>query len=113
MLKVLKISVVFAGASLASSGQALADKIDGTWCSPRGASVSVDRSTVITPGGNTVTANYDRHHVDFEIPAGEPDGGKRFSADQLNDDQIRVVILDPSGASATPSEIWTPCARVS
>ncbi len=113
MFKLRKVAVLFAGFTVVLGGQAFADKIDGMWCSPKGASISIDQSRVITPGGATVTANYNRHHVDYEIPAGEPNGGGRFSADQLNDDQIRVVIVGSAGANGTAPEIWTPCARIS
>ncbi len=94
--------VLFAGVS------AHADQIVGEWCPPGGGrSLIVRNYDDVTFAGLAVKANVDRHHVDFEIPAGEPDAGQKFNADQLNDEQIRVTI----GTKA--AEIWTPCKPVS
>lgn len=98
---------------IAATQPALADRIDGNWCSPKGQSISVDGPKVITPGGNAVTANYDRHHVDFEIPKGEKNSGDRFSADQLNDDEISVSIIPASGEGSSKAVIWMPCKPIS
>lgn len=94
-------------------GPAYGDQIDGRWCSPKGLSIEVDGAKVTTPGGNTVVANYDRHHIDYEIPVGEPNAGGRFSADQLNDEEISVTILSKSGEATGNAEIWTPCKPIS
>ncbi len=98
---------------LLSTQAALADRIDGNWCSAEGKSISVDGPRVTTARGTPVDANYNRHHVDYIIPTGEPDEGNHFQADQLNDDQIRVVIVRLPGGDAKPAEIWTPCKPVS
>ena len=92
---------------------ALADQINGNWCSPDGQSMTVDGPRVVTPGGHTVTANYDRHHVDYRIPEGEPSSGDRFSADQLNHEQISVSIIRASDGQAGKAVIWTPCKPIS
>jgi hypothetical protein len=91
----------------------LADRIDGDWCSPRGQSISVNGPNVVTPGGQTVVANYDRHHVDFEIPEGEPSSGDRFSADQLNHEEISVSIVPARDARTGKAVIWTLCKPIS
>lgn len=98
---------------VAATQPALADQIDGNWCSPDGQSISVDGPNVVTPGGSKISANYDRHHVDFQIPEGEPHSGDRFSADQLNDDQISVSITRARDARAGKAVIWTPCRPIS
>lgn len=99
-------------ALMLSTNAALADQINGIWCSPNGKSVSIDGPNVTTSSGNAVDANYNRHHIDYEIPSGELDAGSRFRADQLNDNQIQVVIVAAGGAAGEP-EIWTPCRPVS
>ena len=66
-------------------------------------------SQIVTPGGQAVTGRYNRHHVDYEIPQGEADAGSHFSADQLNDEEIRVIVLGKDPAANKPSEIWTRC----
>ena len=82
-----------------------ADQIDGKWCSLDGKSLNVNFTDVTTPGGNKVKANYNRHHIDFIIPAGEEDEGSKFGADQMNDNQIRVTITEADGESRPPN-IW-------
>lgn len=98
---------------IATVQPSLADRIDGNWCSPEGRSISVDGPNVVTPGGRTITANYNRHHVDFEIPKGEPDSGNRFSADQLNDEEISVSIIRAGDAGADKAVIWRQCKPIS
>lgn len=97
----------------ASTIGAAADQIDGTWCSPSGQTLSIDGTKVVTPGGNSVVARYDRHHIDYLIPEGEQGAGDRFSADQMNDEQIRVTVLNRAQSKTGAPEIWTPCKPIS
>ncbi len=90
-----------------STSPALADQIDGEWCSPRGGRIVVDGSNVTTPSGASVKANHSRHHVDFDIPAGEESAGDHFSADQLSDNEIQVTISHNTSAKPVTQEIWT------
>jgi hypothetical protein len=108
-----KLGILTAVVLFTSTQAALADRIDGTWCSPDGKSVSVDGPNVVTSRGNAIFANYNRHHIDYIIPAGEPDEGSQFRADQLNDNQIRVVLIGAGGEPKGEVEIWTPCKPVS
>ena len=94
---------------LALSLGAHADQINGNWCASNGQTISIDGSQVITPFGNKVSANHDRHHIDYQIPAGEPNAGDQFTANQLSDDEIRVKIVGDKGPIQGKSEIWTPC----
>ncbi|HKJ62034.1 MAG TPA: hypothetical protein VKA94_08565 [Hyphomicrobiales bacterium] len=109
----LRFVILAAIMTCASTQAALADRIDGTWCSPDGKSVSVDGPRVTTSHGNAVDANYNRHHIDYTIPAGEPDEGDQFRADQLNDNQIMVVLFGAGGEPKGEAEIWTQCKPVS
>ena len=109
----VRLAVAAAALLVATTGPSLADKIDGDWCSPAGKTISVDGPRVVTPGGNTVVANYNRHHVDFKIPEGEAGAGGHFSADQLNHEQISVTILASDAVETGQSEIWTPCKPIS
>lgn len=87
---------------------AMADQIVGQWCPPGGGrSMNVQNYDDVRFNGAQVKANVDRHHVDFTIPAGEPDAGQTFTADQLNDDEIRVTI------GTSEPVIWNPCKPVS
>jgi len=112
-MKALRISTIAAAILAASSTITFADHIDGRWCSPLGRSIIVNGPQVTTPEGAQVTANYDRHHIDYIIPTGEPRAGDTFSADQLGEDRIRVTIVAKSGTPAPTPEIWTPCKPIS
>lgn len=98
---------------LASCSGALADQIDGTWCSPSGESMTIEGETVITPGGKTLTGRYRRHYFDYEIPAGEPHAGGRIYAEQLNDQEIRVTVIKKVQAEPGAHDTWTRCEVIS
>ena len=110
----IKTTALFASIPfMVISGSVLADRIDGYWCSPSGSSISVDGTRVVTPGGKTLVAYYDRHNIHYVIPEGEVGAGDRFSASQLNEEQIRVVIVSRDSGKAGAAEIWTPCKQIS
>ncbi len=71
--------------------------------------MTIEGSQIVTPGGKAITGRYNRHHVDYEVPEGEANAGSLFSADQLNDDEIRVIVLGKDPSANKPSEIWTKC----
>jgi hypothetical protein len=109
MIAIIKRGLLISSMFLATTTIAVADQIDGTWCSPSGDSMTIEGARIVTPGGNVVTGRYNRHHVDYEVPQGETDAGNRVSADQLNDEQIRVIVMGKDPAANAPSEIWTKC----
>lgn len=92
---------------------ARADQIDGTWCSAKGESMSVDGTRITTPGGKTVIGYYDRHNIEYEVPEGEPNAGGRVKANQLHDELIRVTKFAKGQKQPGPVEEWTPCKPVS
>ncbi len=110
-MKLVKVErlVLIAVVLVATTTFAAADQIDGTWCSPAGTSMTIEGSRIVTPGGKAITGRYNRHHVDYEVPEGEANAGSRVSADQLNDDEIRVIVLGKDPSANKPSEIWTKC----
>ena len=106
---------LFAAATLwlVSCSAALADQIDGTWCSPSGLSMTIDGQNVVTPAGKALTGRYSRHNFDYEIPAGEPHAGGRVFAEQLNDQEIRVTVIKKVQNEPGAHETWTRCEVVS
>ena len=105
---------VIAVASCLVAPPAHADEISGWWCTPSGdKSIHVKHDgTITSPGGQPVAGSVRRHHVDFVIPSGEQDAGATFSAEQLNDDLIRVTIA-AKGGPPLDAVIWIPCKPVS
>jgi hypothetical protein len=112
MAKCISVPLLAMCFMVAMCSTASADQIDGNWCSLDGQRLSIDGPHVITPGGNSLIANYGRHHIDYEIPKGEPRAGDRFTADQLSDDEIRVTIIKGATTTTAKPEIWTPCKPV-
>ncbi len=111
MARFLYWLVVAAGSFFVATGVAYADKIDGTWCSPDGKSMTIEGRRITTPGGNNLIGTYTRHTFTYDVPAGEPDEGSRIWSEQLNDEMIRVTRY----RSEEPGEpvIWTRCEVIS
>ena len=86
------------------SSPALADRIDGNWCARDGRSMSIDGPSMITPGGNAITGDYDRHGFVYVVPAGEPGEGATITMRQLNDETIVVSLVASDG-----TETWNRC----
>src|SRR5258707_14429574 len=65
-----------ATAVLLQTGAALADAIDGDWCSTEGMMrMSIRGEKITTPGGKQILGNYSRHAFDYVVPAGENGSG--------------------------------------
>ena len=92
---------------------ALADKIDGTWCSPAGKTMTIMGRRITTPGGNRLIGNYTRHTFNYDIPADEPGAGGRVWAEQLNEQTIAVTNYAGEEREAGPRELWSRCEAVS
>ena len=99
--------------SVAAGTPALADKIDGTWCSPVGETMQIQGTRIVTPGGAVVVGRYDRHKVDYEIPAGERYAGGRIYAEQLNNQRIRVTVIKKVQLEPGQHDDWTRCDPIS
>lgn len=113
MTRILNASLVTAFVVFASAGSAFADQIDGSWCAPTGESMTIEGSTVITPGGRTLSGRYDRHNFSYDIPDGETSAGGRVDANQIDDQHIRVTIAPPAQKEPAPHAIWTRCEVIS
>ena len=100
------IVVIFATVS----GPALADQIDGNWCFSDGRTFSIQGSWIVTPGGNTITGNYDRHAFSYVVPDSEPNAGSKVAMRQLNQMTINVTQeTAPGSDTASPIQVWKRC----
>ena len=96
--------VVMVGvAALAWSGAARADAIDGHWCQDDGRRFHIARPTIVTPGGNSLQGQYDRHYFSYTVPANEPGAGTAIDMTLMGETMVR---LKPGNA---PEEIWRRC----
>ncbi|HET6468801.1 MAG TPA: hypothetical protein VFG43_10530 [Geminicoccaceae bacterium] len=91
---------------LATGETARADAIDGNWCAGDGRTLTIAGPRLVTPGGASITGDYDRHGFAYVVPPGEPGAGGRVAMVLLNEDTVRIVAgLEPA--------IWHRCDVVS
>ncbi len=100
------IFTVLLAALAAVSGPAKADQIDGHWCQGL-KHLYIDGPKIVTPGGNEITGEYDRHGFRYVVPAGEPDAGAAISMEQMHDELMHLQ------SSAKPGAVqnWIRCNR--
>lgn len=103
----LNIFIVVVGACLFPLAPASADAIDGNWCSKKGRTLSIDGPKIVTPGGTSMTGDYDRHGFSYKVPANEPSAGAMVSMSLVDDDTMH---LNPGQAAAKEKmQIWRRC----
>ena len=90
---------------LLGSGAARADAIDGDWCHASGSRLSIDGPKIVTPGGASITGQYDRHHFTYVIPANEPGAGATVNMILISELQMRLK--PPSGEE----QLWRRCGK--
>jgi hypothetical protein len=90
---------------------AFADVIDGIWCSKEGRSLSIDGPNIITPAGNKITGNYNRHAFDYKVPASEPGAGSTVTMILVNEETVNLWMGSglPEPASV---QVWLRCKPV-
>ena len=100
--------ILIAGAVMVCSSPALADAIDGDWCSTTEArQLRIAGANITTPGGKQMTGDYSRHAFSYVAPEGDPGAGKAVALQLLNEEEVQV-----SGISAAP-EVWRRCELIS
>ncbi len=109
-----RLAAVFAvvSGSMLVPVDARADAIDGDWCAENGARMmSIRGPAVVTPGGQRLTGEYERHFFRYQVPAGEPKAGGTVSLVLLNEDTVRLSdAADRWAAMEAEGEIWHRCA---
>lgn len=88
---------------LLGAAAARADKIDGSWCREDGAHLSIDGSSIVTPGGTSLSGEYRRHFFRFVVPPAEPGAGSTVDLALLNENTVQERV-----GSASPT-IWVRC----
>ena len=83
---------------------ALADAIDGDWCSPTDAKqFRIDGAGITTPAGTQTTGDYSRHAFSYVVPVGDPGAGDEIDMQLLNEEEVQVAV------GGGPPEIWRRC----
>ena len=100
--------ILIAGVVIVCSSPALADAIDGDWCSMTEAKqLRVAGPNITTPAGQQTTGNYSRHAFSYIVPEGDPGAGEAVAMQLLNEEEVQVSVN--SGAP----EIWRRCELIS
>lgn len=93
---------------VAAATAARADSIDGNWCDGKGRQLSIEGTTIFTPGGHRAQGSYARHRFEYTTPAAEEDAGSAVSLLLVNEMTIRATT-----GQRPDSAIWTRCEKVS
>lgn len=102
------ISTITAIAGLAATVvPALADRIDGDWCSTDGKHLSIEGPRIMIPSGAEISGQYDRHQFRYSGPAGDPEAGQTIEMQQLSDEEMRLQRT--TGGEKMPVETWRRC----
>ena len=96
---------------LLGSTVALADAIDGDWCSPAGAHILIDGPTITLSGGDKLMGKYRRHEFSYIAPQGDSEAGKEILFVMRSEEEMRRV-RDPQ-AMPEHSDIWRRCQNIS
>ena len=90
---------------------ALADRIDGDWCSPDGKHLHIEGPAITIPSGAQIIGDYGRHSIRYEGPEGDPEAGQVIEMRQLSEEAMLVVrVVD--GVSSDPVR-WSRCQAIS
>lgn len=95
---------VISGFLVLGVSPALADVIDGDWCSaPQVRHLSIAGPQITTPAGTRTTGNYSRHAFSYVVPEGDPGAGQAVMMRLLNEEEVQVIV-----EGGVP-EIWRRC----
>ncbi len=88
-----------------------ADAIDGKWCNPELGRMEILGPQIMTPGGNRISGDYDRHGFRHIMPDGEDGAGADVDMVLVDDDTLHRIVAPRAGANI---EVWRRCrAQVS
>lgn len=105
--KTVVTAAVAALSGAAISGAAWADAIDGDWCSSKSRrQLNIQGRVIITPAGERVDGNYERHYFDYLAPTGELEAGHRIWMRLLNEQTMLFLV-----EGETTPEVWNRCAK--
>ena len=102
-MRMTPFAVATALALIVLASPALADRIDGDWCTDDGTrSLHIDGPAITTPGGHAIKGDYSRHAFSYTVPVGEPGAGSTVDMRLLSETAVEVF-------SGTDSETWHRC----
>lgn len=84
---------------------AIADQIDGEWCSGDGRRLSINGPSIEIPSGKQITGIYSRHGFTYTGPEGDPEMGQIIRMTQ-NSDELMLLYRSTAPDNA---EHWQRC----
>ncbi len=93
-------------ALLIGGSPARADAIDGDWCRVDGKRMSIRGPEIVTPGGQRIRGDYDRHHFSYVVPTGEPGAGESVAITLLSE----YLAHARQGGADAPVQEWRRCS---
>jgi hypothetical protein len=90
-----------------SAGPALADRLDGDWCSADGKHLHIEGQNIEIPSGLHITGDYQRHYFSYTAPAGDPEEGQFIHMQQQSDEVMHL--WRQVGGKDGPAETWRRC----
>ena len=99
--------ILIAALLLAAPTAALADAIDGDWCSTDGQHMTIHGDDITTPGGKRIKGNYDRHAFDYVVPPGEAGSGETVNI-VLRSEYLALSRQGPADAAIKE---WRRCTN--
>ena len=97
------LTVLLAAGALvaAATTPARADAIDGDWCSDDGKRLSIKGPDIVTPAGQQLKGDYDRHHFSYVEP------GSSGTIQMALISEIRMRLKPPTG----DEQLWRRCGK--
>jgi hypothetical protein len=92
---------------LAAGTPALADAIDGEWCSKEGKNLEIEGPKIRTPAGIDTTGQYTRHSFAYEAPEGDPEKGLVIVMRIFSDEDMELARI--KNGEMGPAEMWHRC----
>jgi len=102
-----RLGLVIVFGAMVLAGPALADAIDGNWCSSDGRTFSIRGPEIVTPGGQHLQGNYARHWFSYTAPAPERGAGGTIFMNLAGENTV-YLRYGPTADAA--SETWTRCS---
>ena len=85
---------------------AYADAIDGDWCDGT-RRITIEGSSITTPGGSKIQGQYGRHDAQFSVPPGEPGAGGVVEMTLMGEEHVEVKF------AGEPVKVWRRCKNTS
>ncbi len=91
----------------AASPSALADRIDGDWCSASGKHLTIKGPEITTPYGVTMQGQYGRHEFVYIAPEGDPDAKTQIYLQLLSEEEMNFYRI--TNNQPGEPELWRRC----